>query len=282
MPARSRSLGVGRVAADEVDARARRVLVEVGEDDDLLLVVVAAELVDEVAGGAVPAAHDDVVPVAGGTQTLALLEQEIDDHRDERAGDHAEHGDPEQDKQPADHPPARRGHEVGVALTEDRGDPPVERVEQRLERLRLLEQGDQDRRDGDGCPGSPRRAMMKNRRSSWPPTRRICHATRRMIGLARIGSGEVRHRTDRATPGRHRRQWRIRMLRPYAVGGSVPRLGHASRRRPRRRAPRRGRPGSRWRLTPWAPPPIATRSRPSIEASAMTGHGRVDPNGVIV
>ena len=58
-------LGVGRVAADEVDARPGRVLVDVGEDDDLLLVVVAAQLVDQVAGGAVPAAHDDVVLVPG-------------------------------------------------------------------------------------------------------------------------------------------------------------------------------------------------------------------------
>ena len=57
-------LGVGRVAADEIDPGPGRVLVELGEDDDLLLVVVALELVDQVAGGAVPAAHDDVVLVA--------------------------------------------------------------------------------------------------------------------------------------------------------------------------------------------------------------------------
>ena len=77
-----------------------------GEDDDLRLVVVALELVDEVAGGAVPAAHDDVVLVAPSTQALTLLEQEIDDERDEGTGDQRQHGDPEQDKQPADRAPA--------------------------------------------------------------------------------------------------------------------------------------------------------------------------------
>ena len=35
-----------------------------------------------------------------------------------------EHGDPEQDKQPADDPPAGRGHERRVALAEDGGDRP--------------------------------------------------------------------------------------------------------------------------------------------------------------
>lgn len=36
------------------------------------------------------------------------------------------------------------------------------------------------------------------------------------------------------------------------------------------------------RLTPCAPPPIATTSFGSIEASAMTGQGVVDPNGVML
>ena len=44
MPARREVLGVGRIAADEVDAVTGRVLVELGEDHDLLLVVVAAQL----------------------------------------------------------------------------------------------------------------------------------------------------------------------------------------------------------------------------------------------
>ena len=39
--------------------------------------------------------------------------------------------------------------------------------------------------------------------------------------------------------------------------------------------------GARWTLTPRAPPPIATRSSASMLASAMTGHGRRAPNGVI-
>ena len=34
-------------------------------------------------------------------------------------------------------------------------------------------------------------------------------------------------------------------------------------------------------MTPRAPPPIATSARSSIEASAITGHGRSAPNGVI-
>ena len=39
--------------------------------------------------------------------------------------------------------------------------------------------------------------------------------------------------------------------------------------------------GARCTLTPRAPPPIATTSRPSIDASAITGHRRSAPNGVI-
>ncbi len=142
---------VCRIAPDEVDAGSGRVLVGVGEDHDLLLVVVATELIDEVTGRAVPAAHDDVVPVAGRTQTLTLLQQEIDDHRDEGARDHPEHRDAEQDKQPADDTTPRRGHERRVALAEDRGDPPIERVEDRSEGPGLLEQRDQDRGDRDEC-----------------------------------------------------------------------------------------------------------------------------------
>ena len=34
-------------------------------------------------------------------------------------------------------------------------------------------------------------------------------------------------------------------------------------------------------FTPRAPPPIATTSRDSTDASTMTGHGRSAPNGVI-
>ena len=40
--------------------------------------------------------------------------------------------------------------------------------------------------------------------------------------------------------------------------------------------------GVRWILTPRRPPPMATLSSASIDASAMTGHALVDPNGVIV
>jgi hypothetical protein len=34
-----------------------------------------------------------------------------------------------------------------------------------------------------------------------------------------------------------------------------------------------------WRLTPGAPPPIATTGRSTIDASTMTGQARVEPNG---
>ena len=40
--------------------------------------------------------------------------------------------------------------------------------------------------------------------------------------------------------------------------------------------------GARWMFTPRTPPPIDTTGSPRIAASAMTGHARVAPNGVIV
>ena len=142
-------LGIRGVAADEVDARPGRVLLEVREHDDLRVVVVALQLVDEVAGGRVPAADDDVVRVARRTQALALLEQEVDDERDERAGEGPDDRDPEEAEEPADDP-ADRARDVGrVALAEDRLDAPVERRAERPERQRLLDErddrcGDQD------------------------------------------------------------------------------------------------------------------------------------------
>jgi hypothetical protein len=57
-------LGVGRIAAHEVDAGPGRVLLDIRQDHDLLWVVVTLELIDQVARGAVPAAHHDVVLVA--------------------------------------------------------------------------------------------------------------------------------------------------------------------------------------------------------------------------
>jgi len=56
-------LGTRRVTANEIDVAARRVLLDVSEDDDLRFVLVAAELLDELAGGRVPAADDDMVPI---------------------------------------------------------------------------------------------------------------------------------------------------------------------------------------------------------------------------
>ena len=40
--------------------------------------------------------------------------------------------------------------------------------------------------------------------------------------------------------------------------------------------------GATWRLTPKAPPPTDTRSNSIADASMMTGHARLEPNGVIV
>ena len=113
-------LGIGRVAADVVGVAARRVLLQVGDDHDLELVVVAAQFVEEVARGRVPAADDDVIPVARRSQSLSLLEQEVDDHGDEGAGDRAEQRDAEEDQQPVHDPPAGRRDEGGIADAEHR------------------------------------------------------------------------------------------------------------------------------------------------------------------
>ena len=56
--------------------------------------------------------------MAGRNQTLALLQQEIDDHRHERAGDHPEHRNAEQDKQPTHDPTRGRSHERRISLAE--------------------------------------------------------------------------------------------------------------------------------------------------------------------
>ena len=105
-------------------------------------------------------------------------------------------------------------------------------------------------------PRIPSPRVMKNRRSSCPPTRRMCHATRRMIGLVRIGTVRfgigpiVPHRppsppvADPDAP-------------PYAVGGSVLASGSVTSTTSASSAATRS-AGVRWRLTPWAPPPIAT------------------------
>ena len=57
--------------------------------------------------------------------------------------------------------------------------------------------------------------------------------------------------------------------------------GSRRRRRSRSSAATRS-AGARCRFTPRAPPPIATTGCSRIAASARTGHGRVEPNGVIV
>ena len=87
-----------------------------------------------------------------------------------------------------------RRDERRVALAEHRRDPPVERIEDRLERPRLLDQGDQDRGD-EHDPTMPWASVRKNRRSSWPATRRTCQATRRMIGETRSARGQLGRRS---------------------------------------------------------------------------------------
>ncbi len=146
---------VGRIAADEVDALSGRVLLHVGEDDDLGLVLVAAELLDQLPGGRVPAADDDVVLVSGGAQSLALLEQEVDDERHEGPRDGSDDRDSEQDEQPAHDEAARACHEAGIALAEDREDGPVEGLPEPFDGGAgplgpgLLDERHEEGRDGD-------------------------------------------------------------------------------------------------------------------------------------
>ena len=129
----------------------------------------------------------------------------------------------------------------------------------------------------------PSPSETKNRRSSWPPIRRMCHATRRMSGVARTGNGTCGTGTlgiagDRATSAS-----RSRLLaapsgpQPAVVSGASGTVTSAT---VASSAATRS-AGSRWRLTPCAPPPMATRSRPAAEASRMTGQARDAPNGVI-
>src|SRR3954469_25846245 len=112
----------------------------------------------------------------------------------------------------------------------------------------------------------------------------MCHATRRMIGLEMMG----------------------RAIGDFGIGPIVPHAGYpmhglepvveaAARRQPAAPTDSSGTvtsttaaasaltrsAGARWRLTPCAPPPIATRSNPDADASTMTGQPRVAPNGVI-
>ena len=156
-------VGVGDVAADEVHAVAGRVALRFVEQHDLGLELVALQLVDEVAGGLVPAADDDVIAVARGAHALALLEKEIDDESDDCAGDGGHDRDSEEREQPADHEPAGRAHVAGVAGSDDGRDGPVEAAAQPAERaLLVLEQRDRHRGDeheGDH-PGQERREEM--------------------------------------------------------------------------------------------------------------------------
>ena len=138
---------VGRIAAHEVRAVPGRVLLDVRQHHDLGLVLVAVQLGDQVACRAVPAAHDDVVAISGCTQTLALLQKEVDDGGDEGPGDRPEHRDAEEDEEPADDAPAGRSDEARLALTEDRGEAPVERIPERADGDRPLEERDEDRGD---------------------------------------------------------------------------------------------------------------------------------------
>ena len=133
---------------------------------------------------------------------------------------------------------------------EDGGDPPVERVEERFERpsgfsssvMRIAAIDDEH----DDALG---RASRKKRRSSWPATRRRCHATRRMIGLARTGwaSGRLASRPIVPQPGPGARRPSARPgAGRLAAGGRAPgrHVGDSASSAATRSA------GARWRLTP--------------------------------
>ena len=96
-----------------------------------------------------------MVLVAAGAQTLALLEQEVDDERHERPGDGSDDGDPEQHEQPADDEAAERGDVARIALSEDGEDRPVEGLPEPFDGRahavvpRLLDERDEECRDAD-------------------------------------------------------------------------------------------------------------------------------------
>ena len=128
--------------------------------------------------------------------------------------------------------PAGRRHERRVALAQDRGDPPVERVEDGLERPRLLEQRDEDARRRGRTRRCPPRASGRSAGRAEPPTRRTCHATRRISGLASTGIGRRAIAPDRATrteaPRGRCAPARDRDVPPRIVGGPQwPRVEYA-------------------------------------------------------
>src|SRR5947207_5539165 len=138
----------GDIAAHVVDAISCGAPLGVVEQDDLGAVLIGLELADHLAGGGVPAADDDMLTEAGGSHSLALLQQKVDDEPHDRAGDGTDDGDPEQDEQPRDQEPARRRHVRAVALAQDGGQRPIEGLAKSSKGLGLLEHG--DRQGGDG------------------------------------------------------------------------------------------------------------------------------------
>ena len=94
--------GAGRVAAHEVDVVAGRAALALVQHDHPAAELVALQLGDQLAGGGVPPADDDVVRVARSAHALALLQEEVDDEADDRGGERRDDRDPEEGQQPAD------------------------------------------------------------------------------------------------------------------------------------------------------------------------------------
>jgi hypothetical protein len=141
-------VGVGDVAAHEIHAVPARVALAVVEQHDLRRELVALQLLDEVAGGRVPAADDDVVAVARSAHALALLEQEIDDESDDGPGHGGHDGDAEEREHPADDVATEARDVAWIPGADDGGDRPIERAAEARQRERLrLEQRDRHRRD---------------------------------------------------------------------------------------------------------------------------------------
>ena len=100
---------------------------------DLGRVLVGRQLLDQLPRGRVPAADDDVVPVARSTHALALLEQVVDEEPDQGSGERGDDRDAEEDQQPADDVADRRVDLRRVARAHHGGDRPVEPVHELAE-----------------------------------------------------------------------------------------------------------------------------------------------------
>jgi hypothetical protein len=119
------------------------------DEDQPALVVVAAQLLDRLARGCVPATDDDVISESGRAHTLPLFQQEIDDHRNDRACDKAEHEHAQHDQADEDEATARTGSKTRTAAAQNRGDCPEEGCGVGLEADRVFEDHLDECCDGD-------------------------------------------------------------------------------------------------------------------------------------